>query len=210
MKWRILLIDDHVAVQRGLEDILSASIAGAGFGRAGSSQQALDQVRKELWDIAIVDLNLPGRSGLELIRSLKDEQPGLRVLVYSMHTEEQFGIRALRAGADGYLMKSSPAEEIPKAVRSVLETGQYIGPNLAAAMAQSILSGGINSTEALSDREYQVLKMIASGKRPGDIAQELAVSIKTVSTYRSRILEKLNLRSTAEMIRYAVDHRIVE
>jgi two-component system, NarL family, invasion response regulator UvrY len=210
MGWRILLIDDHVAVQRGLEEILSTSFMGAEFGRAASSQQALDQVRNERWDLAVVDLNLPGRGGLELIRSLKDEQPNLRVLVYSMHAEDQLGVRALRAGADGYLAKDSPAEEIPRAVRSLFETGRHISANLAAAMAQSIASGATGSPDMLSDREYQVLKKMASGKSPTDIAKELAVSIKTVSTYRSRILEKLNLRTTADLIRYAVDHRIAE
>lgn len=210
MTRRILLVDDHVAVQRGLEEILSANLGPAEFGRARTAQQALEQVRKRPWDIAVVDLNLPGRGGLELIRSLKDEQPGLRVLVYSMYSEELFGVRALRAGADGYLTKDSPAEELPRAVSSLLQSRQHIGPSLAAAMAHSIAAGGSEPAELLSDREYQVLQKMAAGKTPTDIAQELSVSIKTVSTYRARILEKLHLRTTADLIRYAVDHRIAE
>jgi two-component system invasion response regulator UvrY len=210
MRRRILLVDDHVAVRRGLEEILAANLHAAEFGHAGSAQQAIEKLRKERWDLAVVDLHLPGRGGLELIRSLKDQQPGLRVLVYSMYAEEQFGVRALRAGADGYLAKDSPAEEIPKAVRDILETGRHIGPALAAAMAHTIAGGAGEPAELLSDREYQVLQKIAAGKTPTDIAEELAVSIKTVSTYRSRILEKLNLRTTADLIRYALDRGIAE
>lgn len=209
MSWRILLVDDHVAVQRGLEQILSANLRGAEFGHAKTAQQALDQVQKERWNLAVVDLNLPGRGGMELIRTLKDEQPDLHVLVYCMYAEEQFGVRALRAGADGYLTKDSAAEEIPRAVRSILDGGRYIGPSLAAAMAHNLVAGA-EPSDLLSDREYQVLQKLASGKTPTDIAQELTVSIKTVSTYRSRILEKLNLRTTADLIRYAVDHHMAE
>lgn len=210
MSCRILLVDDHEVVQRGLEEILCAELKCAEVGHARSAQQALDEARKQRWDIAVVDLNLPGRGGLELIRSLKQEQPGVRVLVYTMYAEEQFGVRAIRAGADGYLTKDSPVEEIPKAVRSILETRRYIGPNLAAAIAQTITTGAAELDERLSDREYQVLQRLACGKTPTDIATELAVSVKTVSTYRNRILEKLKLRTTADLIRYAVDHRIVE
>lgn len=209
MSWRILLVDDHVAVQRGLEEILATSFEGSAFGYARSAPEALDRVRNGRWDIAVVDLSLPGRCGLELIRDLKDEQPGLRVLIYSMYSEEQFGVRALRAGADGYLTKDSPAEEIPQAVRDIFERGRHIGPGLAAAMAHGIAFGA-EPADLLSDREYQVLQKMASGRTSTEIAQELAVSIKTVSTYRARILEKLNLRTTAELIRYAVDHRILE
>jgi DNA-binding NarL/FixJ family response regulator len=207
MNARILLIDDHVAVQRGLEDILSVTFSGAEFGRAGNDQQALDLLRNRRWDVAVVDLSMPGRGGLELIRSLKEAQPNIRVLVYSMHAEEQFGLRALRAGADGYLTKDSPAEELNEAVRSVMETGRFISPALAAAMALSLSIGG-TGLERLSDREYQVLQKMASGKTPTDIAEEMSLSIKTVSTYRSRLLEKLKLRTTADLIRYAIDHGV--
>lgn len=208
--WRILLVDDHVAVQRGLEEILSSNLGPTEFGHARSAPQALEELRKNRWDLAVVDLNLPGRGGIELIRSLKAEQPGLRILVYTMYSEEQFGIRAVEAGADGYLTKDSPADELPRAVKSILETGHHIGAGLAAAMAQKIAAGGAEPSAALSDREYQVLQKMAAGKSPTEIADELAVSIKTVSTYRARILEKLNLRTTADLIRYAVDHRILE
>ncbi len=185
MSSRILLVDDHVAVQRGLEEILSTNLPGSYFAHARTAQQALDLVQKERWDVAVIDLNLPGRGGLELIRTLKHAQPRMHILVYSMYPEDQFGVRALRAGADGYLTKDSPAEEIPKAVRSILDGRRYIGPSLAAAMAQTIVAGNEEPADLLSDREYQVLKKMASGRTPSEIAQDLAVSIKTVSTYRA-------------------------
>ncbi len=205
----ILLIDDHVAVQRGLEEILTSNLRVTRFGRAANSREATQQVQAHRWDVAVVDLSLPGLGGLELIRDLKSLQPAMRILVYSMHNEDQFGVRALRAGADGYLTKDSPADEIPKAVRNVVATGRHITPSLAAAMAQTIADGDDPAGELLSDREYQVLQKIASGKTPTEIAGELAVSIKTVSTYRSRMLEKLKLKTTADLIRYAVEKKIV-
>ena len=161
-------------------------------------------------DLAVIDLNVPGRGGSELIRTLKDAQPQMRILVYSMYPEDQFGVRALRSGADGYLTKDSPAEEIPKAVQNILEGRRYIGPTLAAAMAQTIVAGNEEPADLLSDREYQVFKKMAAGQTPSEIAQDVAVSIKTVSTYRARILEKLNLRRSADLIRYAVEHHIAD
>jgi DNA-binding NarL/FixJ family response regulator len=207
MSLRILIIDDHVAVQRGLQEILSGSFKTAEFGQASNVHDALNTVQKTPWDVAVVDLNMPGRGGLELIKTAKEMQPKLRVLVYSMHSEKHFGLRALKAGADGYLMKDSPAEEIVKAVRGLVDAGQYISPELAAAMAQSVRGDGTD-TDRLSDREYEVLQKIASGKCPSEIAEEMALSIKTVSTYRARLLEKLNLRTTAELIRYAIEQGV--
>lgn len=207
---RILVIDDHVAIQRGLEEILANSFKGAEYGLANNAQQALGELRKARWDVAILDLSLPGRGGLDLIRELKDEQPRLAVLVYSMHAEDRFGVRALRAGADGYLTKDSPVEEIPKAIRMLLEGGRYISPNLASLLAQTVTHGATEPHQLLSDREYQVLRSIASGKSPTEIAEGLALSIKTVSTYRVRILEKLSLETTADLIRYAIEHHLVE
>lgn len=208
MRSRILIVDDHVAVQRGIRDILSSNLEEVEIGLATNPQQAIECARRERWDVAILDLSLPGRGGLELIRPLKDEQPGIRVLIYSMYSEEQFGVRALRAGAAGYLSKDSDADEIPRAVRSVLETGRYIGPGLAAAMAQNLNDGSMDRADLLSGRELEVLRCIASGKTPTEIAEKLAVSIKTVSTYRARILEKLNLKTTADLVRYAIEKEI--
>jgi two-component system, NarL family, invasion response regulator UvrY len=205
MSCRILIVDDHVAIQRGLREILSANLEIARLGYARSGQDAVEQASNEAWDVAVVDLNLPGQGGLELVRSLKEAQPAMRILIYSMHGEDQFGVRALRAGADGYVTKDSPAEEIPRAVRNLLQHGQHINARLAAAMAQSIGTGSDYPTHLLSDREHEVLRMIASGKTPAEISRELSVSMKTVSRYRARLLEKLNLKNTAELIRYAID-----
>ncbi len=205
MSCRILIVDDHVAIQRGLREILSANLEIARLGYARSGQDAVEQASNEAWDVAVVDLNLPGQGGLELVRSLKEAQPAMRILIYSMHGEDQFGVRALRAGADGYVTKDSPAEEIPRAVRNLLQHGQHINARLAAAMAQSIGTGSDYLAHLLSDREHEVLRMISSGKTPAEISRELSVSIKTVNTYRARLLEKLNLKNTAELIRYAID-----
>jgi two-component system invasion response regulator UvrY len=205
---RLLLIDDHVAVRRGLTEILAVSFPGAEFGHSADARQAATEVRAARWDLVILDLNLPGSGGTDLIRALKDEQPRLRILVYSMHPEEQFGVRALRAGADGYLAKDAPAEEIPKAVRTVLGGERYISARLAAILAQTVTGESRPSHHLLSDREDQILRAIAAGKSAAEIAGELSISTKTVSTYRSRILEKLNLRTNADLIRYAIENQL--
>jgi two-component system, NarL family, invasion response regulator UvrY len=208
---RILLIDDHVAIREGLSLMLSAAFPGSRFGAAGDGPQALRLVAEQAWDVAILDLNLPGRGGLELIRELKDAAPSMGVLVYTVHPEEQFGVRALRAGADGYVMKDQPAADVVEAIRRIREGKRHIGPGLAESLANYVSGSGRDSSpDLLSDREMQILRALASGQSPTSVAQELSLSIKTVSTYRSRILEKLRLQSTAEMVRFALDHQLID
>ncbi|MCL4794779.1 MAG: response regulator transcription factor [Bryobacteraceae bacterium] len=208
---RILLVDDHVAIREGLSLMLSAAFPGSRFGAAANAAQALQQVASEHWDLAILDLNLPGRSGLELIRELKDAAPQMGVLVYTVHPGEQFGLRALRAGADGYVTKDQPACDVIEAIRRIRDGRRYIGPALADSLAAFLASGAAaSSPDLLSDRELQILQALASGQTPTSIAASLHLSIKTVSTYRSRILEKLQLHSTADIVRYAIQHQLVD
>lgn len=210
-KHRILLIDDHVAIREGLSLMLSAAFPGSRFGTAGDAVQALKQVAENTWDVAILDLNLPGRGGLELIRELKDTAPCMGVLVYTVHPDEQFGVRALRAGADGYVTKDQPAADVVEAIRRIREGKRYIGPGLAESLADYVSGSGREaSPDLLSDREMQILRALASGQSPTSIAQQLHLSIKTVSTYRSRILDKLRLQSTADLVRFALEHQLID
>jgi two-component system, NarL family, invasion response regulator UvrY len=206
---RILVVDDHAAIRRGLQATLADVIQGAEFGEATDAQQALDQLRKSHWDIAVLDLSLPGRGGLDLIRNLKDEQPSLRILVYSVHAEDQFGFRAIRAGADGYVTKDQPLEEISKAILTILKGERYVSGDLAQLLMAGVKGEHPDHQHFLSDREIQVLRMLAAGKSPSEIGNELALSGKTVSTYRARVLEKLGLRNNADLVRYAIEHKIV-
>jgi len=207
----ILVIDDHPAVRRGLLEILSSEFQEARFGDAGDGDQALEQLKNHRWDIAFLDLNLPGRRpGLGLIRDLKDLQPDVGILVFSVHSEEHFGVRAFLAGADGYLGKDQPPEEIARAVRRILDGGHYMSCTLTAAMMTGIKGEATGIQNLLSDREMQVLRMLAAGKSPSEIGSELALSTKTVSTYRARLLGKLNLRNNAELVRWAVEEGIVD
>ena len=208
MSARILLVDDHVAVRQGLRQILAEEFPDATFGMADGAAQAMTSLRESEWDVAILDLNLPGRGGLDLIRELKDEQPGLSILVYTMHGETQLGVRAIRSGADGYLTKDAPPSEIPTAVRRLLAGSRYIPPDLAAKLADAVASGAQQPHELLSDREYQILERLASGQTPTQIGHELSLSVKTISTYRTRILQKLQLTNTSELIRYAIENGI--
>jgi DNA-binding NarL/FixJ family response regulator len=212
MTRRILLVDDHVAVRMGLEEILTAAIPGLEFGAAGSYTDALRLAREQTWHLAIVDLDLPGgRSGLDLITSLQEAGCWAPVLVYTLHREDQFGIRALKAGALGYLSKAAPVEEVVTAVRTLLTGNRYIGSALAAAMAENLVRKVPESPhDLLSKREFEVFRALALGHPIVLIASELQLSPKTVSTYRSRVLEKLNLKSTSDLIRYAIAHELVK
>ncbi len=209
MPRQVLVIDDHSAIHRGLEEILVSALRDVEVGHARTAQEAFERLLSREWDAAILDLSMPGSSGLELIQKFKDQRPKMRILVYTMHAEEQFGVRALRAGADGYLTKDSPEEELPRAILSILAGRRYIAPQLEAEWTQSLGGEVTRPHQALSDREFEVLEKIALGKTPSEIAGDLALSVKTVSTYRTRVLEKLRLRTTADLIRYAVQHGIV-
>lgn len=204
MTHRILLIDDHPAVLRGVRDILCDRRTDLEFESAVTADEAVTRVRTSHWDMAIVDLSLPGSIGFNLIRALKDEQPLLRILVYTMHPEEQLGVRALQAGADGFLSKGVAADEVARAVSRILDGRRYMSDALETMMAVKQ-----PAARDLSEREYQVLERIGRGRGLSEIAGELGLSVKTVGTYRTRILEKLSLETTADLVRYAVDNGII-
>ena len=208
---RVLIADDHAILRRGLREILMRELDGVVCGEAENAQQVLAQVQNQNWDLAIVDITMPGRSGLDVLRDLQRVQPGLPVLVLSMHPEDQYGKRVLKAGASGYMNKESAPEELIKAIRKVLAGGRYVSPVLAEKLA---VEWGTNAGrplhDNLSDREFEVLRMIALGKTISQIAAELHLSTTTVSTYRARILEKMNMTTTAELMRYALRNDLVD
>jgi two-component system, NarL family, invasion response regulator UvrY len=207
---RVLIVDDHAVVRRGLRGLLSDEFRGATFGEAADSRQALDQLRKKEWDVALLDITLPGKSGLDLLKELKVEWPKLPVLVLSGHSEDQFAVRVLKAGAGGYLTKESAPEELPKAIRKILAGGRYVSPALAENLALGVKKDLTRLPhETLSDREYEVMSYIASGKTVTEIAEELSLSAKTISTYRARVLEKLGVKNSAKIVQYAIRNGLV-
>jgi DNA-binding NarL/FixJ family response regulator len=202
---RILLVDDHAMVRAGLRRILRDDIERAAIAEAESSSEALDRVRSEPWDIVVLDVSLPGRSGLETVKDIHTLTPGLPILVMSMHGEDQYAVRAFRAGAAGYITKGSSPADLVAAVRKVADGGKYVSPSAGEALALSLHSpSGASGHADLSDRELQVLRMLGGGKTVTEIATELSLSVKTISTYRARILEKLGMRTTAQLVHYCV------
>lgn len=208
---RILIADDHELIREGLKRILlDGKIAGR-VGEATSAQQAIDTVRREKWDVVILDINLPGRSGLEVLKEIKAEFPHLPVLMLSMYPEEQFALRVIRAGASGYLNKNLASGALLDAVRQVLIGGRYLSPKVAEQLINAVQQpAGQPLHAALSNREDQVLRLIGSGRTVGEIAVQLSLSVKTVSTYRSHILQKLGLENNAQIMRYAQEHQLAE
>lgn len=208
---RILIVDDHTILRQGLKQILADEFAAAEFGEAATAQQALQQVQQHPWDLLLLDITMPGRNGLEVLSEIKDFQPNLRLLVLTMHPEEQFAVRALKCGADGYLTKHSATEDLATAVRKVLDGGKYISPGLAEKLV-TVIRRDTNQPlhEQLSDREYAVMRMLAAGTSVTKIADELALSVQTISTYRRRILQKMNLHSNAELTRYALSMSLLD
>ncbi|MBU6399079.1 MAG: response regulator transcription factor [Verrucomicrobia bacterium] len=206
---KILLVDDHAVVRQGLKQILADNLHHAVFGEAGNAQEALGLIWQDRWDVVVLDVSLPGRGGLEVLREIKQSRPKLPVLVLSMHPEDQFAVRMLKAGAAGYMTKESAPDALVGAINKVLAGGRYVSPALAEKMA-SYLAVDIQKAphERLSDREFQVLCLIASGKTVTQIAKELSLSVKTISTYRTRILEKMHMRTNAELIHYAIQNQL--
>ncbi len=208
---RILIADDHAVVRRGLKDILAEEVQTATFGEAQNASEVLQHVWKEDWDVVVLDISMPGRSGLDVLKDLKHARPQLPVLILSIHPEDQFAVRCLKAGASGYMTKESAPKELVKAIMKVIAGGKYVSPLLAEKLACD-LETGIDKPlhETLSDREYQVMCMIGSGKTVSEIGKDLSLSPKTVSTYRSRILEKMKMRTNADLIRYAIENLLVD
>lgn len=205
---RLLLVDDHTVVREGLKRLLDPQGNQWSITEAGTGFQALECLRRESFDLVIADLSLPGMSGLDLIRRINDEFPGVAVLVLTMHSEEQYAMRAFQAGASGYVTKDSASEELVAAVRKVASGGVFVSSVLAERVVQQ-LNGRRPASDlsALSNRELEIMQRIVAGERMVDIAQTLHLSIKTVSTHKTRILEKLQLDSTAALIRFGLEHQ---
>jgi two-component system, NarL family, invasion response regulator UvrY len=208
---KILIADDHAVVRQGLKQILADEYRRATFGEASNAQEAIDRIWKDEWDVVVLDVTMPGRSGLEVLREIRKSKPRLPVLVLSMHPEDQFAMRVLKSGASGYMTKESAPAELVGAIKKVLTGGRYVSSALAEKMA-SYLGTDLQKAphERLSDREFLVLRLISSGKTVSQIADELALSVKTISTYRARILEKMAMASNAEITHYAIQNRLVE
>jgi two-component system invasion response regulator UvrY len=208
---RILIVDDHPIVRQGLKQTLADAAEIGEIVEAATPQEALDLVRQRKWDAVILDIGLPGRGGLEVLKDIKREVPRLPVLILSMHAEDQYAVRAVRAGAAGYLTKGAATESLIAAVRKVASGGRYISPELAERLATELAVDPDHPLHAsLSDREFDVLRSIASGQTVGDIAERLSLSVKTVSTYRARILEKMQLKNNAELMHYVLTNHLLD
>ncbi|MBI3149853.1 MAG: response regulator transcription factor [Betaproteobacteria bacterium] len=208
---RVLLADDHAIIRDGLKQILAETDDLKVCGEAADGNEVLRQVREAEWDVLVLDISMPGRSGLEVVKLVKEECPKLPVLILSMHHEDQYAVRALRAGASGYLTKESDADQLIGVIRKIAQGGVYISPTVAELLARDVMPAR-NSLphQGLSDREFQVFRMIASGSGITEIAEALSLSVKTVSTHKARIMQKMNLANQAELIRYALTHRLTD
>ncbi len=207
----ILIADDHTIVRKGLKQILAETQDMVVTGEASNGFEVMEKVRSNHYDVLLLDISMPGKSGLDILKELKTEQPKLPVLVLSMYPEEQYAVRVLRAGASGYLTKESAPDELVVAMRKVAQGKKYVSPSLAEKLAVELEADATKPAhEMLSDREYQVLCMIASGKTVGEIAEKLSLSAKTISTYRARILEKMNMKNNAELTHYAIQNKLVD
>jgi DNA-binding NarL/FixJ family response regulator len=208
---KVLIIDDHAVVRDGIKKILDEQPGEVSFGEASAAPEALRLAREQEWDVAVLDLSLGSRGGLEVLKELKQVRPKLPVLILSMHSEEQYARRAFKAGAAGYLTKDSPRAELVKAVNKVIEGGKYISPALAEKLVVDLgRDTDRPPQETLSDREFEVMRLIASGKTVGEIADLLSLSDRTISTYRARILVKMGMKTNAELTHYAIQNKLVE
>lgn len=201
---KVIIVDDHEIVRKGLIQVMAEVPDIEVCGEAGDAHEALAQVRAGCCDVAVIDLTMPGKSGLDLLQELKREFPRLPVLVLSMHSEDEYAVRVIKAGAAGFLTKRSAPKELIGAIRKVYGGGRYISTPVAEALASSIQTGGGAPHEKLSDREFQVMLMIAAGKSLREIAEELSLSEKTIGTYRTRVLEKMCMKKNVELVRYAL------
>ena len=208
---RVVIADDHTIVREGLKQLLLADADFAVVGEARDGQEALQRVRELDFDVLLLDMSMPKKNGIDLIKQIKNEKPKLRVLVLSMHEEQQYAIRAIKAGASGYLTKESASAQLISAIRKVASGGAFI----SSAVAEQLALGAMPQTDGLphttlSDREYQVFQSLVAGKSVTDIAEQLNLSVKTVSTHKARLLEKMRMNSPTELVRYAIAHRLVD
>jgi DNA-binding NarL/FixJ family response regulator len=208
---RVVIADDHTIVREGLKQILRASSDLEIVGEAGNGHEVLQRVRELDFDVLLLDISMPGKSGMDLIKQVKTEKPKLRVLVLSMHQEHQYAVRAIKAGASGYLTKESATTLLVSAIRKVAGGGAFITAEVAEQLALGAMPNvGGPPHASLSDREYQVFNFLVSGKTVSEIAEQLNVSVKTVSTHKARLMEKMGLANQADLIRYAIRHRLID
>ena len=207
---KILIADDHFAIRVGIRHLLGNEFIHAVFGEATNAREVFEKIDQERWDILILDINMPGKNGFEILKQLREQKSSIPVLVFSMHREDLVALRALKAGASGYLSKDSADIELPKAVHQVLSGRKYITLSVAELMASQLQYPESQAPhELLSDREYQTMLMIASGKTVSQIAEELSLGVSTISTYRMRILEKTGLKNNAELTHYVLEQRLL-
>jgi two-component system, NarL family, invasion response regulator UvrY len=210
-KFKVLLADDHAIIRDGLKQILADTEDLVVAGEAAHGLEVMQQVREKDWDVLVLDISMPGRSGLDLIHMIKDEKPDLPILILSMHHEEQYAVRALHAGASGYLTKESDGELLVAAIRRVASGGVHISDKVAELMVRGTRHASESLPHTLlSDREYQVFNRLVMGQGLTEIGTELSLSVKTISTHKTHILQKMNLSNTAELIRYALAHQLAE
>lgn len=208
---RILIADDHSVVRRGIREILADQPDMDVAGEACTAHELLDILKNQVCDVVVLDIGLPGRSGLEVLDQLREQHPKIPVLIHTMHPEEQFAVRALRAGAAGYLTKDSAPTELVQALRKITSGRKYVGAALAEQLATSMDMRSVGPLhEALSDREFEVFRCLAAGQTVSEIGQQLSLSVKTISTYRARILVKMKMKNNAELMRYALHEKIVD
>ncbi len=204
---RILIVDDHAVVRMGLKEVLKDELGSVVFGEAQNSHEALERLWKQPWDAVVLDINLPGRSGLDVLKEIKKTRPRLPVLVLSIHPEDQYAVRVLKSGAAGYMTKESAPDELAKAVKKVIAGEKYVSSSLAEKLALNLTADSEEPLhKRLSDREYEILLLIASGKAVSEIASRLSLSVKTVSTYRSRVMEKMGTKNNAQLMQYVFRH----
>lgn len=205
---KILIADDHAIVRKGLKQLMCDEFPVAVVTEVSNGTDALEAVKNQIWDIILLDISMPGRNGIETLKQMRSNGIKAPILMLSIHPEEQYAIRALKAGASGFLNKENSTEELLVAVHKALLGRKYITESLAEKLADNSESGNGSAHERLSDREMQVLQFIASGKTVSEIAEDISLSVNTISTYRTRILEKLNLKNNAELTRYALDNKL--
>ncbi len=208
--YRFLIADDHTVVRKGLKQILLEAFPSATIEEVTDAEALLKMVFSRTWDVIISDISMPGRSGLEVLQQIKQHYPKLPVLILSVHSEDLYALRVLKAGASGYLNKDSAPEQLVAAVNRVMQGKKYITPTIAEKLANALDHDPDKlSHESLSDREFEVLKLLAGGMAVSDIASRLSLSVTTISTYRSRVMMKMNLRTNAELTLYAIEHKII-
>jgi DNA-binding NarL/FixJ family response regulator len=207
----ILIADDHAVVRRGLREILADSLPDAGFSEACNGDEVLGELSKSTIALLVLDINMPGRSGMDVLRDVKQTYPRLPVIILSVHSEEQYGMRCLRAGAAAYITKESASDELAIATRKILDGGHHISASLAEKLISTLDEKRDKPLhELLSDREHEVMKMIAAGVHLTEIGEKLHVSVKTISSYRARIMEKMQMTTNAELTRYAMTHSLID